>query len=296
MAGCAWRQASLAASLCTRSERYDMYLRYLPTDAPTNAPTEAPTDVPIPVLFNLTTSDIIVGSDWIDHSGNGNDAVPRFPNGSIVNVTGQSGEFYTFNGSGFPGRDDYDPQYMYVKNIFFESKTITALELYVELRTSYNGTEVGTNIGSGQRHANWAILDFDKSDWFTAYLRGDTHTATFDCRHNFGVLEHLHGGPPLNDGVWHSVKFTFKVTASCDAVFEIVVDGTVVKTLTSQSWPLAGLGFESGIGYANSQKRFGIIADGSEASVENGKRNDHFFDGDLRAMTLKASTVPTTCR
>jgi hypothetical protein len=244
----------------------------------------------IPVLLNLTTSDINVGNAWIDRSGNGNDAVPS------LGVFGQSGSYYSFNGT------VQDPHYMYIKNLHFENAAISALELYVEFRTSYNGLENGS-IADDQlqhhRHANWAFLDFDKSEWFTAYLRGDTHTATIDCRGNDSVSGLVHGTTALNDGQWHSVKYTFKVTESCDSLFEVVVDGNVEASLTNTQG-----GFKSGIGKLNgpfgqynekSQKRFGFIAEGSEAVSENGARNNHFYDGDIRAMTLKASTAATPC-
>merc|ERR1719181_959260 len=101
-----------------------------------------------------------------------------------------------------------------------------------------------------------------------------------------GIQDEVYGTSALNDGEWHTVRYIFTLNPNKTTVFEVVVDGESEKKVE-------GL-HPSGIG--TNTRRYGFLGDGSEAPMENGNRNRKYFVGDIRAVTVKASTwnpVPT---
>jgi hypothetical protein len=129
-----------------------------------------------------------VGHEWVDSSGDNNNAVPS------ASVTGVDGSHYTFDGQ----------SYMYIKNLHFEVNLFTALEVEVEFRTTFNGSSNGFH--------NWAFIDFDRSEWFNCYLLATTHVAAFSSRGEDGVQDVIKGKTALNDGQWHTVKYSYSMS------------------------------------------------------------------------------------
>jgi hypothetical protein len=107
---------------------------------------------------------------------------------------------------------------MYIKNLNFETDMITGLDVEIEFKTSYNGT-----CHSGHCFHNWAFIDFDRSDWFNVFLLSETHTAAFNSRGEDGVQDVVKGTTALNDGVWHTIKYQYQMTA-CNTRFDLYVD------------------------------------------------------------------------
>jgi hypothetical protein len=217
---------------------------------------DPPMNQAVPTLLKLEASDVSIGNEWVDRSGNNNSAVPS------AGVGGTNGQYYSFNGQ----------NYFYIKNLHFEMELISNLDVEVVFRTAFNGTTNGGN--------NWAFLDFDNNAWFSTYVRNETHTAAIASTGADGVQDEVYGTTALNDNEWHTVRYTFALTGSQTSRFEIFVDGASEKIVENLH--------PSGMGSLT--RRFGFVGDSSEAPYENGLRNGLHFVGDIKAITLKALT------
>ena len=132
-------------------------------------------------------------------------------------------------------------------------------------RTAYSGTAYNDN---------WSLLDYDRSEWFNLYVRGDDGRLGFSymtgqVRDNYSAT----GG--YNDGLPHLVCARYDRTLTDETLLR--VDGAV--------------GFEDNleaggttIGTANN--RYGFVGDGSEADTYNGSRNNLYYQGDLPELAL----------
>ena len=168
----------------------------------------------------------------------------------------------------FDGVDDYG----YIKNLTYGGgvKSISELTVMVWMRTSFNDGD-NPNDG-GVSNANWAFLDFDRSEVFNFFIEGggqlkfsgnSSNTGGFPSYYDLGAGV----GTLFNDGLWHHVAVTFSVT---NQEIKFYGDGILLKTHTADG-NMTALG-------AGSQ-RYGFIGDGSEASSEDGNRNTFYFDG-----------------
>lgn len=152
---------------------------------------------------------------------------------------------------------------------------------YVALPVSYNAVGalptftvaawVNTTFTAGGYNSNWAIMDFDRSEYFDCYIHGDGRVG-FSTEPSVGGIHDMNGVGIVNDGVWHHVACVYDGT---DKI--IYVDGAEDNRVVN---PHAG----NPIG--NGSTRFGIIADGSEATAFNGARNNIYYDGMLDDIFL----------
>ena len=156
----------------------------------------------------------------------------------------------------FDGVNDFVAlDYFYNTNGIFTGLTV---EAYV--RTTVNGV--------GQSD-NWAIIDFDRSEYFNLFVTGDNGRLGFGTTDNFGVTNDLFSTPPdqVNDGNWHHVVGVYDGT---DKI--LYIDGVEVNRAVNAH---AGRPIGTGV------TRYGFIGDGSEAPTFNGARNNLYFQGQV---------------
>jgi len=129
-----------------------------------------------------------------------------------------------------------------------------------------------TSFGSGGRFNNWSFLDFDRSEHFNFFVRGDGKLA-FSCRDANGGIRDSHEGndqSSLSDGTWHHAIVTF--SAGTTTYYR---DG-VQSSYTGNSCSANGAG--------GGPTRYGFVGDGSEASSYDSTRNGFHYSGDIAVV------------
>ncbi|MEX0275123.1 MAG: LamG domain-containing protein [Flavobacteriaceae bacterium] len=153
---------------------------------------------------------------------------------------------------------------------------------YIALPISYNGLDavpvvsveawVRTSFTGSGYNSNWAIVDFDRSDFYDLFVRGDDGRVGFSTYAPSGGINDFYGSTSVNDGQWHHIAAVYDGTDK-----HIFVDGVLDAT---QINPHGG----SGLGKAAT--RFGFIGDGSEASSYNATKNNIFYNGDISEVRI----------
>lgn len=162
------------------------------------------------------------------------------------------------------------------KSVSFDNNNI---ENYIALDMSFSGVDAITTLtvsawfktsATGSTHSNWAILDFDRSEYFNLFVRGDGKVGF--STHSGAINDQVGNTDELNNNEWHHV------TAVYDGVDKrIYVDGVLDATVVN---PHAG----NPLGSTNT--RYGFIGDGSEASSFDANRNNKYYDGWLDDIAL----------
>ncbi len=135
---------------------------------------------------------------------------------------------------------------------------------------------VNTSVGGGGTNDNWAILDFDRSEFFNFYVDGSTGQLAFST--NVGSTIHdMPAGPAVNDGTWHHVAAVYDGT---DKI--LYVDGAEVARAVNA---------HGGAALGENITRFGFIGDGSEATTFDGTKNNLRYDGQLDDLRLYEGTL-----
>ena len=152
---------------------------------------------------------------------------------------------------------------------------------YIALPISYNGVNavpvisveawVRTSYSGSSYNSNWAIVDFDRSDFYDVYVQGDGRVG-FSTYAPTGSINDFAGNIIVNDGEWHHIAAVYDGTDK-----HIYVDGTLDVTLSNP---------HGGEGLGKATTRFGFIADGSEASTYNAGKNNFFYDGDISELRI----------
>lgn len=126
---------------------------------------------------------------------------------------------------------------------------------------------------------NWAILDFDRSEFFNLFVRPTDGRIGFSTR-AASIHDMLSDTTGLNDGEWHHVAVTFDASVGKS----IYIDGALDHSANPHG----------GAALGTSATRFGFIGDGSEASSENGPRNDLFYDGSVDDIAMWSRALGST--
>lgn len=152
----------------------------------------------------------------------------------------------------FDGVNDY-----VATNRRYFTKNIEKVTACAWFKTSFQGSAF---------NSNWALIDFDRNEYYNLYVRGDngligfsTTSQTTSATHDFS------GTTVVNDDRWH---YTCGVYDGKDKF--IYVDGKLDATVTN---PHGGKKLGSGV------SRYAIIGDGSEAATFNGARNNIYYQG-----------------
>ncbi len=153
---------------------------------------------------------------------------------------------------------------------------------YIALPISYNGVNavpqvsveawVRTSFTGSGYNSNWAIVDFDRSDFYDLFVRGDDGRVGFSTYSATGAINDFYGNLSVNDGEWHHIAAVY------DGVDKhIYVDGVLDNSIANP---------HGGNSLGKSTTRFGIIGDGSEASSYNANKNNIFYQGDISEVRI----------
>jgi|GEM_PF-5366086 len=205
----------------------------------------------------LSTEDLVgywrFEQSGVDASGNHYD-------GTITGASFTHG--YLGEGLEFDGSNDY----IAIQDLFYDqSGQIGELTVCAWVKTSVSG--VG-------EFDNWAIVDFDRSEYYNLFIYGDTGEVGFSTAVGGGIFD-MRGQTPVNDGLWHFVCVVFDASESHEK--KIYIDGELDAT---QDALLEEIGLGTGV------TRYGFIGDGSEASSYNGNRNDRYFQGTIDEVQI----------
>lgn len=195
--------------------------------------------------------DINPGTTVTDSSSvSGDDAGSSMNAGNVV--TGQIGNALDFDGTS---------EYVALDNSYQGASTVGSVSVSAWVNTSHAG---------GSYNDNWAILDFDRSEFFNVFIDGATGQLSFSTAD--GGIHDFSGGPAINDGTWHHI------TAVYDGTDKILyVDGVEVARSVNA---------HGGSALGTSNTRYGFIGDGSEASDIDGSRNNIYYDGQVDELKL----------
>jgi hypothetical protein len=252
-------------------------------------------------VFDYQESGIQTTIAWTDSSDWGNDALLE-PNHTGVTYNTDNGTYFNFNGHADSQNtvdncgsepvqvDKENPTntnqnscgMMYIPKVFFDPATpLRIFEVEVTFRTTFQ-----TNITGKMKHwiQNWALVDFDRSEWFHMSLNADDCVLLASTAGVDGTSDST-GTTALCDGEWHTVKNKFVIDYGPVSTQIIEVDGKIENIFYGKQ--MTGLG-------AGKLKRYGFIGDGSEADVENGVHNNRFFHGDIKAVKVAAWPFPST--
>lgn len=159
----------------------------------------------------------------------------------------------------FDGANDY----IALNKNYNTSGQITQITVEAWIKTTESGT---TDFD------NWAIVDFDRSEYYNLFVRGDNGEVGFSTTDNTGSIDDFYSGIAVNDGKWHHIVGQYDGT---DKI--IYIDGAEVARRNNA---------HSGNNLGTGNTRFGFIGDGSEASTFNASRNDKYYTGEVDEVRI----------
>ncbi len=194
------------------------------------------------------------GATLANRAGDGGDGLVR---ASGVAVDGQVGDGGAFDGDGWVALED-----PYLTDGALQ--TVTACGWF------------NTTVGGEGEFDNWALLDFDRSEYFNLYVRGDDGAVGFSTADNqtttVSEVHDLSTPGSYNDGDWHFACGVYDGSEK-----RIYVDGELAATAPN---PHDGLPLGTGV------QRYGFVGDGSEALFLDGRRNEKLYEGRVDELRL----------
>lgn len=154
----------------------------------------------------------------------------------------------------FDGSDDYLPL-----TINETAREIDHLYVAAVIKTDF------TDITDDQ--SNWAILDFDRSDFFSFSVSNRVYLAL----NSYTTIRDMYGNQTVNDGIPHIVTGTFDSSDEVNDV-RLYVDGGL---------DMIGNAYGHSLPVGRNRVRYGYVGDGSEAASFDGEGNDKFYDGEI---------------
>ncbi|MFX1380216.1 MAG: LamG domain-containing protein [Promethearchaeota archaeon] len=125
-----------------------------------------------------------------------------------------------------------------------------------------------TSFASSGNWDNWAFFDFDRSEYFNFFITGNGRIGFASSATGYTGQNDFFGSiSGLNDNAWH---FACVVYDGIDKY--IYVDNYPADVWTNA---MGGRAFGTGT------DRWGFFGDGSEATAENGNRNNYYYDGNI---------------
>ena len=217
-------------------------------------------------------SDQISGSVWNSkqqHSNLSNANITMVGATYTSSVTGGDGSigYWTFNGNGHYGwiNDlNYAVNGQHGPSNNGRCSEITCIVWY---RTSAGSP----NASGAYQFDNWAFLDWDRSEFFNFNV-GDHGRLQFAGDTDVTCCYDVMGTSTSNDGQWHMGAV---VASSSNSRIRFYLDGQPDGT-HNFSFSYFGAG----------SRRWGIVADGSEATQNNGTRNGIYYDGDIAQLAF----------
>ncbi|USO04440.1 MAG: hypothetical protein H6853_04000 [Rhodospirillales bacterium] len=171
----------------------------------------------------------------------------------IAGVTGQAGQF---NNS----------EYLALNYAYSGNNTLPQVSVSAWINTTESG---------GNWNDNWALIDFDRSEFFDVFINTDG-TVGFSTAGNGLSVHDFYSAATVNDGTWHHIAAVYDGT---DKI--LYVDGVESARSTNTHGGLA----------LGKNTRYGFIGDGSEASTFDTARNSLYYDGAFDDMRLYEGTM-----
>lgn len=153
---------------------------------------------------------------------------------------------------------------------------------YISLDYSYSGNNtlpqisvsawINTTVNGASQSGNWAIIDFDRSEFFNFYVHENGQLG-FSTAGNGLAIDDFYSGVAhtVNDGAWYHVAAVYDGT---DKI--LYIDGVeVARDVNTHGGAALG-----------KSTRFAFIGDGSEATAFDGGRNNAYFDGMYDNITI----------
>ena len=144
-----------------------------------------------------------------------------------------------------------------------------------QIQTLTVETWVKTSVKNKTWTDNWSLLDYDRSEYFNLFVRGDNGQVGFATSSKNGnniTLNDQYSTIAVNDGNWHHIAAVYDGKNKY-----IYVDGVLSGTVNN---PHSGKGLGTGV------VRYGFIGDGSESTTFNGARNGYYFEGEVDEMRV----------
>lgn len=224
-----------------------------------------------------------------------NDTTQCGPGNIQLQASGSSGNYFWYNTPGLdsliatgsvftPYVSQTDTFYLssFENDTTNETLSFDGIDDYVALDMQYSSTIptltveawVKTDVSGVGQNANWAIIDFDRSEYFNLSVRGDDGRVSFSTTDENNITDDFYSNAstPVNDDQWHHIAAVYNGTDKL-----IYIDGVLS---TTQPNPHAGAALGSG------NARYGYLGDGSESSVFNGTRNELYFEGQLDEVRI----------
>jgi RHS repeat-associated protein len=150
-----------------------------------------------------------------------------------------------------------------------------------------NTSDYDPNASGSTWQNNWAIIDFDRNEYFSVFINYITGTVGFSTTGPGGSPDDYYGNIFVADGEWHHIAAVYDGTHKY-----IYVDGVLdVSTVGLGTSPHGGDGLGRDDGLNN--VRYGYIGEGSESESFNGTneisnpaRNLKYYTGKLDEVRL----------
>lgn len=152
-------------------------------------------------------------------------------------------------------------QYIALNQFYDQANSIDEVTVEAWIKTDYAGLSWT---------ANWAIVDFDRSEFYNLFVHGANGKVGFSTKG--GNINDFYSVQAVNDGQWHHVAAVFDGTNK-----RIYVDGILDNEIVNP---------HSGNLLGTSKVRYGFIGDGSEATSFDGNRNNKYFQGDIGEVRI----------
>jgi RHS repeat-associated protein len=190
-----------------------------------------------------------------------NDATGCWGNSRAISVniqpeTGEPIETNVGSSLAFDGANDY-----IAIQSFYNSASIPFLTVEAWIKTDISGLGVNDN---------WAIVDFDRSEFYNVYITGDNGRVGFSTA-GTGIHD-MYSTTTVNDGDWHHIA--------------VVYDGKNKRIYIDGELDSEALNTHNGNNLGKNVTRYGIIGDGSEASSYNATRNNIYFKGSISELRV----------
>ena len=167
----------------------------------------------------------------------------------------------------FDGANDY----LAIKNKKYDAGTvITDLHGFVVYSTEFDIIDANPNFD------NWALLDFDRSESYNMFIQPNGKLA---FSYQSGGTKDQFSESLGNDGIPHIAEFIFDAGQTNETFMKF--DGNIEFNSDLVT---------TGSNIVTKELRYGLIGDGSEAAVENGKRNNTYYDGQISEVILADRT------
>lgn len=162
-------------------------------------------------------------------------------------------------------------EYFYIDNLHYtNSNPLDWLLVCWVFRTNHTSTSYNDN---------WAILDFDRSEWFNFYNKWGDYWFSYDSDGTVRDITTSWAG--INDNTWHVACASYDNSITNDTVISI-------NWNTEYTWNIEPNWAQIWVSQAT---RYWFVWDWSEAWTEDASRNNRYYDGSIWEIIYFDSAV-----